>query len=111
MTLRVAYVGELGVDGALDWGGDPRIGNTPTRIGPLFPPAGRSPYDLLHRSIDLGVLTGRRVDWGAVAARVTVDDIRAFAAECYGPEVPADVDSLIASLDPTRPYALVACEL
>jgi hypothetical protein len=111
MTYRDVYVGELGPDEALDWGGDPRIGNAPKRIGPFFHPIDKSPYELLHRAIDMNTLTGRQVDWGAVAARVTVDDIRAFVDECYGPDVPADIASFIASLDPTRPYALVASEL
>ena len=43
--------------------------------------------------------------------RLTVDDIRAFAHDCYGSEVPAEVAEFVESLEPTRRYALVASEL
>lgn len=112
MTYRDVYIGELGDDEALDWGGTFERGNAPVRIGPFFPHTARTvPWDLLRRQIDARRLTGERVDWGAVVARVTVDDIRAFAHDCYGSEVPAEVAEFVESLEPTRRYALVASEL
>jgi hypothetical protein len=111
MTYLDVYVGELGPDGALDWGGDQRTGNIPVRIGPFFGGTHREAWNLVHDSIAMNTLTGRRVDWGAVAARVTVAELRAFANECYGADVPADITEFIASLNPARMYALVASEL
>jgi len=110
MTYRDVYVGELGEDDALDWHGTFATGNIPTRIGPFFPRAGDA-WNLLHRRVDAGGSVGERVDWGAVAVRVTVDDLRAFVSDCYGSDVPAQVGEFIDTLDPARRYALVASEL
>ncbi len=104
------YVGELGGGEALDWGGEFNIGNTPKRIGPEFPSASTKAWRLLHRAIKANELAGQQVDWGAVATRVTVDEIRWFVGQCYGTDVPADLVHFIASLDPARRYALVAAE-
>ena len=113
MTTRDVYVGELGAGDALDWGGEPRTGNLPTRIGPFFPGYGatRNPHETLIHFIDSGVLKGRKVDWGAYAAKITTTELKLFSENCYGPRVPKDVVAFIASLDAARSYALVACEI
>ncbi len=35
--FREVFVGQLGPNDALDWGGDSDNGNVPQRIGPVFP--------------------------------------------------------------------------
>jgi hypothetical protein len=110
MTHRDVYIGELGPDGALDWGGDPRTGNVPKRLGPFILSSGA--HDRLLDAIASGKFDGKKVDWGAHAARVTVRQIREFLAACKdsGPS-PGDLEDFLTTLDPTRSYALVAAEL
>jgi len=107
------YIGELGRRGALDWGGDPKVSNTPKRIGPMFPhlPGFRGPWFKLNASIRDGILDGKQVDWGAIAARVTVPELRAFVHRCYGDDVAPQLAEFIAGLDPDRSYALVGTDL
>jgi hypothetical protein len=113
VTTYDVYLGELGPDGALDWGGEPNIGNIPKRIGPFFPAYGlrTSPYEMVVDQIGRGVLDGKKVDWGSHAARVTVAQLSAFVAACYGSGVPVELAMFLATLDVGRSYALVACEL
>ena len=108
MTVFSLYVGELGADGALDWGGEFGRGNVPQRIGPWFP--SRNSDSLRLSRIITDELGGRRVDWGAEAARVDVEQLRRFAARFYGEAVPAEVTEFVATLDPDRSYALVLME-
>jgi hypothetical protein len=108
VTVFHLYVGELGTDAALDWGGESGRGNIPQRIGPWFPAANRDAVRLSRIIID--ELGGRRVDWGAEAARVGVEQLRRFATQFYGDAVPAQVAEFVATLDPERSYALVLME-
>jgi hypothetical protein len=112
VTVRSVYVGELGQDGALDWGGSYAIGNVARRMGPFFPGHGARvhPCDVLRDRIASGALAGRQVDWGAVAAKATVAELKAFAHDCYGGAVPAAVADFLDGLDPSRSYALIGCE-
>jgi hypothetical protein len=112
MTERSVYVGEIGAEGALDWGGDPRSGNIPRRIGPFFPGYGarEHPHELLIDWIDRGILSGIKTDWGASAARVTVNDLRYFIEFCYGRRVPDELSAFLITLNPETTYALVGCE-
>jgi hypothetical protein len=107
VTVFYLYVGELGADAALDWGGEFGRGNTPERIGPWLPTLGR---DLALSRIITDELGGRRVDWGAVAARVSVEQLRRFAAQFYGDAAPVEVTGFVEALDPGRSYALVLME-
>jgi hypothetical protein len=108
VTFLDVYVGELGADGALDWGGDPRTGNVPHALGPTV--AGYAAFARLEPFARERGLPVRRVDWGATAARVGVADIRAFVAECHPDGVPPRWVAFLDSLDPARGYALVARE-
>ena len=85
MTICDVYIGRLskGAD-PLDWGGDPRIGNTPgilagTRFPPDLRPGGS--FALLVGKIRDGKLPGKQIDWGAWAANVAKNDIIAFIDE------------------------------
>jgi hypothetical protein len=110
MTIRDVYIGELGADGALDWGGDPRTGNIPKRIGPFIVAAGA--HERVIQWIEGGRLSGRKVDWGAHAAKVSVQGIAEFLDASFGSgHIPPDLATFIATLDPSRDYALVASEL
>jgi hypothetical protein len=86
MTSYDVYVGELsGGDDPLDWGGNPSVGNTPRAISPFFfPPRGQSaPFWRLIDKIERGEYLGKKVDWGAWAARVTQQQILDFVEETY----------------------------
>jgi hypothetical protein len=87
MTYLDVYVGSLS-DGndPLDWGGDPQYGNTALRISPFFPPHGNvldTPHNRLIDQIKQGTYSGKQVDWGAWAARVSKQQILDFIEETY----------------------------
>src|SRR5262249_56196843 len=85
MTYHDVYIGRLaeGRD-RVDWGGDPRIGNTARSLpGTLFPPNLGHAFRLLVAKIEHGKLPGKQVDWGAWAAIVSKNDIIAFIEEAY----------------------------
>lgn len=113
VRFREVFVGELGANDTLDWGGDRDEGNVPARLGPVFPRNGAvvDPFSVVIDWLRRGRASGRRVDWGAVALVVTRDDLHAFAVDCYGRErLPGALTDLILALDPQRRYALVASE-
>ena len=109
MTYYDVYIGELGHDGGLDWGGT-HSGNIPARTSPFFPKAGAAedPYRVAVNWIETGKLKGCKTDWGAWAAEAGIDDIAAFLQAVYG-GVPAELRAFVEGLAPRR-YALVACE-
>jgi len=109
MTIYDVYIGELGADGALDWGGT-HSGNIPKRTSPFFPRYGATedPYGVAVGWIKSGRLKGKKVDWGSWAAEVGTDDIFDFLHAVYG-GVPSELQAFIGGLAPRR-YALVACE-
>ena len=110
MTAHDVYIGELGPGEALDWGGDPHTGNLPRRISPLVFAQGA--HDRLVGLIESGKLEGRKTDWGAYAARVSVTEAGAFLRACYDPApLPRELEEFLAAMDAMRRYALVACEL
>ena len=114
LAIREVFVGELGEHSALDWGGDPEKGNVPKRVGPLFPMRAAiiDPHRQVLNWIASGRLRGRRVDWGALAAIVTVRDLREFIVASYGADrMPSELTALLLELDPKRQYALVASAL
>ena len=112
MSICDVYVGDLGKDGKLDWGGDYQRSNVPPRIGPVLThfPSRRNPFFELLGWVRNGRLVGEQVDWGATAAMATPAQIRAFADTCFEP-VPEAITALIDSLMPDKVYALVAVEL
>jgi len=126
MPYLEVYIGRLsGSDDPLDWGGDPSIGNTPPRIGPLFPPNLGKSFRCLVGKIKDGQLSGKQVDWGAWAATVSKREILTFVEETYrGDRSYSDPDYMphlfpqmrllldfVHSLPDDGRFALVATEL
>jgi hypothetical protein len=92
MSQCDVYIGRLSNgDDPLDWGRDPRVGNTPSVIdGTWFPPTSRGTRGIsfgaffqLIEKIEGGHLPGKQIDWGAWAAIVSKADIIAFINEAY----------------------------
>jgi hypothetical protein len=54
-----------------------RIGNVPKRISPFFPDGHRAFY-LLINQIEDGYYEGKKIDWGAWAAKVSKEKIKEF---------------------------------
>lgn len=126
MTYRDVYIGELSSTAdPLDWGGDWN-GNVPKLLSPYFPPHGGGvPFFRLIEKISNGEFTGKQVDWGGWAAKVSKKDILDFITEVYRdnkwysdpklmPHLYAEMQTLIAyvhSLPEDGFFALVAEEL
>src|SRR5258706_288946 len=111
MAFREVYVGALGRNQKLDWGGDFDVGNVPTRLSPLFPMTGARvhPYTLVLNWINCGRLQGGQVDWGAYAARVTIGDLHEILLTSYGAgRIPGELMTFAHSLTPFRRYAVIA---
>ena len=108
------FIGQLGRHKSLDWGGDREVGNVPRPMSPIFPTRGArvSPHALVIDWMACGRLQGRRVDWGAYAARGTVLDLLEFLTTCYGQNgIPEDIGKFVLSLPPHQQFALVAANL
>jgi CheY-like chemotaxis protein len=111
MPIREVYVGALGRNMQLDWGGDPDVGNVPRRLSPIFPISGARihPYTLVINWIACERLRGRRVDWGAYAASVSIADLHEILLTSYGAgRIPAELMTFVSSLTTNRRYAIVA---
>lgn len=115
MTQRWAYVGALGVNGALDWGGT-HHGNTPGggRLEDLDSAAFWKIVELANQH----EFEGRQVDWGAWALKVNGAQLRKVLQMVYGDEAllapRAPVDSYLALADElgdSQFVALIAAEL
>lgn len=78
---RDVYIGYF--EKGFDHIGDPYEGNSPFRISPFFPGFSSHYFKLKERIAD-GAYDGRKVDWGAWAARVTKKQIIEFIDEEYG---------------------------
>lgn len=111
MAIREVYVGALGRNLKLDWGGDFDVGNVPARLSPLFPIAGARvhPYTLVRNWISCGRIQGRQVDWGAHAASITTGDLHEILLTSYGAgRIPAELMTFVSSLQSFRRYAIIA---
>lgn len=113
MTQRWAYVGDLGKDGALDWGGDYN-GNIPT--SGRLPDLGSDAFWAILGLVRDGAYEGRQVDWGAWAIKVNGPQLRQVLASIYGDTLttaplPAPYLALADELGPDRFIAFVAAEL
>jgi hypothetical protein len=115
MTQRWAYVGELGPDGALDWGGT-HTGSVPNS-GRLKDLDGRAFWTVL-RLAEEKQFEGRQTDWGAWAVKVNGPELRRVLEASYGvacmekPWPPVDdYLALAEELGDARYVALVAAEL
>ena len=81
--MRWSYVGALGKDGALDWGGDDS-GNIPAS-GHFLPDLEDTKIYLIIRGYAReGAYEGRQVDWGAFAIKVNGPEMLTILEECYG---------------------------
>jgi hypothetical protein len=83
MTMRWSYLGELGPEGRLDWGGS-WSGNVPTS-GTILPDnEDTSIYLKIREAAQQGLYDGRQVDWGAFAIKVNGPELLAILTACYG---------------------------
>ena len=130
MPLLDVYIGQL------DWPelepesdtDTPVCRAAPRRLSSSFPPPSgtrESPYHLVLRKIENGVLTGRQMPWGAWIARVRKGELGELIDEIYaGDRIMRDPDykphlsaqltqlhSCIESLEQDTDYALVANQL
>jgi hypothetical protein len=115
MTQRWAYVGALGPNGALDWGGT-YSGNIPT--GGRLRDLDSSAFWKILNLAQEHAYEGRQVDWGAWALKVNGPQLRQVMEAIYGAErlkVPRPpLDSYLALADELGAeqfVALVAAEL
>ena len=81
--MRWSYVGKLGKDGALDWGGD-KNGNIP--VSGLFLPDWEDTklYLRIRGYAREGAYEGGQIDWGAFAIKVNGPEMLTVLEECYG---------------------------
>ncbi len=100
--------------------------DVPKRQSPFFP-NGSAAWTKLKRDIEEGKISGRKVDWGAWAAKMTKAEIQAFIAEVHPPKwcrqyrknqkmwgAPDEYGELVAfvdALESDKVYILVASEL
>lgn len=117
MTMRWVYIGALGEDGALDWGGGD-YDNTPA--GGQFLPdwEGTDLYLKIRQHARDGTYSGKELDWGSSAIKVNGPEMLAVLEDCYGDLASAPPGSPLArytdfakSLGPDNLVALVSCEL
>ena len=117
MTMRWSYIGALGKNGALDWGGDDS-GNIPAS-GQFLPDwEDTKLYLRIRDHAREGRYAGKQVDWGAFAIKVTGPEMLSVLEDCYGDLCSLQEDSLLAryanfarSLGPEETVALVSCAL
>jgi hypothetical protein len=115
--VRWAYLGKLGPNGLLDWGGG-WSGNIPAS-GYVLPDIEDTRIYLKIRELaQEGAYEGRQVDWGAFAIKVNGSALLSILAECLGDLDEIDPESVLgrhvvyAELLGTEKYvALIATEL
>ncbi|MEO6152315.1 MAG: hypothetical protein ABIT09_08400 [Croceibacterium sp.] len=83
MPMRWSYLGKLGPEGRLDWGGD-WSGNVPAS-GHILPDNNDLlVYLKIREHARKGEYGGAMVDWGAFAIRVNGPELLTILADCYG---------------------------
>jgi hypothetical protein len=83
MPLKWSYIGDLGPNGDLDWGGS-STSNIP-RQGPSLPDnEDLAVYLRIKQLVSEGRFDGRWVDWGAVAIKVDGPGILEVLALAHG---------------------------
>ncbi|KUO78006.1 MAG: hypothetical protein APF81_17435 [Desulfosporosinus sp. BRH_c37] len=80
MSFLDVYIG-YSDDERFVWEGGEWSGNVPKRQSPFFPP--KAPFRILVNKIESGVLSGKKVDWGAWATKVDKNYIELFFKESY----------------------------
>ena len=81
--MRWSYVGSLGKDGALDWGGNDS-GNIPVSGSFLPDWQDIKLYRWIKGYAQEGAFEGRQVDWGAFAIKVNGPEMLRVLEEAYG---------------------------
>ena len=81
--MRWSYVGALGKDGALDWGGNDS-GNIPATGHYLPDWEDLKLYRWIKDYAQEGAFEGRQVDWGAWAIKVNGPEMLRVLEEAYG---------------------------
>ena len=114
MTERWIYIGELGENGALDWGGDPNLGNIPKHLQPSI--YGDDGFWIVVRLVDSGEFEGRKIDWGAWALKLNGPQLREVLTRVFSVDIRRGnaAEEHIAFADklgPDKYVALVAAEL
>ena len=115
--MRWSYVGALGKDGALDWGGNDS-GNVPVS-GRFLPDWDDTKLYLRIRGYAKeGGCEGRQVDWGAFAIKVNGPQMLTVLEECYGSTDAVDPKTLLGKyaafarkLGTERYVALISAEM
>lgn len=83
MPMKWSYLGKLGPQGQLNWGGD-WSGNVPAS-GHILPDNNDlQVYLKIREHARNGEYCGDMVDWGAFAIKVNGPELLAILAECYG---------------------------
>lgn len=102
--MRWSYVGALGKDGALDWGGD-NSGNIPASGHYLPDWEDTKLYRWIKGYAQEGAFEGRQTDWGAHAIKVNGPEMLRVLEEAYGSTKEVDPKTLLGK------YAAFAHEL
>lgn len=93
MPIRMSYLGKLGPEGKLDWGGS-WTGNIPA-AGHILPDNNDiTIYQNIKEHACRGDYEGDQVDWGAYAIKVNGPDLLNVLSECYGDLRVVDPNSL-----------------
>ena len=117
MSMRWSYIGELGADGALDWGGD-FSGNIPAS-GHFLPDwEDLKLYLKIRQHAREGRYHGAQIDFDACAIKVNGPEMLAVLEECYGDPDAADPTSLLGkyvafakALGPENCIAFISCAI
>lgn len=120
MTFRDAYIGDLDAPG-FRWEGGNWSGNSPTALGPLFPPMGgnQSAFDKVRELVAAGDLPGKQTDWGCWVVKVSKAQLRELITQWYaGANAPMEhlrfrlreLQDFVEQLDDSALYGLCADE-
>ena len=115
--MRWSYIGALGKDGGLDWGGNDS-GNIPAS-GHYLPDAEDTKlYLTIKGYAQEGAFEGRQIDWGAHAIKVNGPEMLRVLEEAYGSTDGVDPKTLLGryaafarKLGTEKYMALVAAEM
>ena len=92
--MRWSYVGALGKDGALDWGGDDS-GNIPASGHYLPDWEDTKLYRWIKVYAQEGTFEGRQIDWEAHAIKVNGPEMLRVLEEAYGGTEGVDRETLL----------------
>ena len=94
MPMRWSYLGHLGPDGTLNWGGS--YSDNISASGHILPDNNDTKvYLKIREHARAGRFEGAQVDWGAYAIKVNGPELLSILQECYGNPEAADPTSLL----------------